>query len=93
MNFGLIPMPASEELAMAYAPSASFGANHIAGDPIPFRVIAVLYLLTLLIIFQFPSGEPSPEVQAATAEHGATVEITSCPGCIRAPLSTHETKE
>ena len=85
MNFSLIPMPASEELAMGYVPTLGSSDRHSMGEPISFRVIAALYLLALLLIFQFPSDNPSPDAQSGTAETASLAEA-SCEACVQAPL-------
>lgn len=90
MNFSLIPMPASEELAMGYVPLAS--GNRSIDEPISFRVIAPLYLLALLVLFQFPSGDPSPDAQSDAA--GApTLAEASCEDCPQTSLLLRQKKD
>lgn len=84
MNFSLIPMPASEELAMGYVPPIGSSDRHTMGEPISFRVVATLYLL-LLLILQFPSDDPWPDAQSGAAETASLAE-SSCEGCAQPSL-------
>ena len=86
MNFSLIPMPACEELAMGYVPTLSSSDRHTMGEPISFRVIAVLYLLAPMLLFHLPSDNPSPDAQSGPAETASLAEA-SCEACVQAPLS------
>lgn len=90
MNFSLIPMPASEELATGYIPLVS--GNRSVGEPISFRVIAALYLLALLVIIQIPSGDPSPDAQSDAAE-AATLAEASCDDCTQTSLPLRQKKD
>lgn len=90
MNYGLIPMPASEELAMGYIPL--FNSSRAVGEPISLRLIAALYLLMLLVIFLFPSAPPSADAQAE-AVHTAAQSGASCPDCIHTPALSPQTKD
>lgn len=78
MTFSLIAMPAAAELAMDYLPPEGVSREH--GDFVALRKIAGLYLLMLLLIFQFPSGARSAEAQSDAAEAAA-------------PLSPHQIKD
>ena len=84
MTISLIAMPAAEELAMDYFPPD--GASREHGDFVTFRNIAGLYLLMLLLIFQFPSGARSADAQSGAAEF-------PCEDCIQPPLSPHQIKD
>lgn len=90
MTISLIAMPAAEELAMDYFPPDGVSREH--GDFVTFRNIAGLYLLMLLLIFQFPSGARSADAQSATAEAGTLAEFP-CEDCIKPPLSPHQIKD
>ena len=90
MTFSLIAMPAAEELAMEYFPPDGVSREH--GDFVAFRKIAGLYLLILLLIFQFPSGARSADAQSGAAEAGTLAEFP-CEDCIKPPLSPHQIKD
>ena len=68
MNFGLIPMPAFEELALGYVPSPGSSDRRTTGEPVSFRVVAGLYLLFLLIVSPFPADAPTNHPQSDTPE-------------------------
>ena len=90
MTFSLIAMPAAEELTMDYCPPDGVSREH--GDFVAFRKIAGLYLLILLLIFQFPSGARSADAQSGEAEAGTLAEFP-CEDCIQPPLSPHQIKD
>ena len=90
MTISLIAMPAAEELAMDYF--APDGVSHKQRDSAAFRKIAGLYLLMLLLIFQFPSGARSADAQSGAAEAGTLAEFP-CEDCIQPPLSPHQIKD
>ena len=90
MNFSLIQMPASEELALGYVPLAV--SNRSIGEPISFRMIAALYLLALLVISQIPSGDPSPDAQSDAAK-AATLAEASCEDCTLTSLPLRQKKD
>ncbi len=80
MNFNLIPIPASEELAIGYVPPVDSSNRHTIGETFPFRLIAALYLLVMLPIFQVSSGDLSPDAQPDAAEAAKLAEA-SCADC------------
>lgn len=90
MTFSLIAMPAAEELAMDY--SQQDGVKYKHRESSAMRKVAGLYLLTFLLIFQFPSGAGSADPEASAAEAVAPVEFHSEDG-IQPPLSLHQIKD
>ncbi|WP_417612498.1 hypothetical protein [Parasphingorhabdus sp.] len=87
MTFSLIAMPAAAELAMDTFPPDGVSREH--GDFVALCKIAGLYLLMLLLIFQFPSGGRSTEARSDAA---APVEFP-CEDWIQPPLSPHKIKD
>ncbi|SMQ63575.1 hypothetical protein SAMN06297468_0874 [Altererythrobacter xiamenensis] len=74
MNFGLIPMPAFEELALGYVPSPASSDRRTTGEPVSFRVVAGLYLLFLLLVSPFPADAPTNHPQSDTSETAMLAE-------------------
>ena len=81
MNFSLIPMPAAQELALNYVPSASSN-----------RLAVALYLLALLFMFQLSPEGRSADVPTDAAETALLAEA-SCDDCIQTTLSPRPTKD
>ncbi|MEW4468957.1 hypothetical protein AB1K62_14115 [Parasphingorhabdus sp. JC815] len=90
MTFSLITLPAAEELAMDYFPPDGVSREH--GDFVVFRNIAGLYLLMLLLIFQFTSGARSADAQPGAAKARTPAEFP-CEDRIQPPLSPHQIKD